>query len=383
MIPSDHFFFWEKESMKNSPILVLCVLLSFGANSRQITKAPFLNLQESESDSLIWDSLNQLFGEDDTSSLINDRLSTEITSYFLKKKESKFYNLVNYFPLSDKSRWLSIAQTDRSGAIIKVFNLIAEKHADDIKFSIPLKHHTKGWNTTVIGNITYYHQNPISEEKAKSFDQKNTQISEKLGADSEKLAFYICRNYQEILHLVGFSYDQESNGEYRDGYGVVEGHIFSIMDNEDFSHDIFHYYSGKVNERSKRNWIVEEGLAYSWGNAYYTNINTGEMISQSELVMELKKYLRANPGRSLLNLFTKSEKIFNHLAPEISVRSTIASLICDEVEKRKGIEGIFSLINCGRRQKDMSNFFSATQELVGINRQNFNREVSKLLAQHY
>ena len=56
-----------------------------------------------------------------------------------------------------------------------------------------------------------------------------------------------------------------------------------------FSHDIFHYYSGKVNKNENRNWITEEGIAYSWGNAYYTNSN-GEMIEQQILIDELKKF---------------------------------------------------------------------------------------------
>ena len=89
----------------------------------------------------------------------------------------------------------------------------------------------------------------------------------------KKLNFYLCDNYQEILQLLGFDYDLSANGTTRDGYGVISQSIFSVMHHEDFSHDIFHYYSGKVNERSNRNWITEEGIAYSWGNVYYTDKN--------------------------------------------------------------------------------------------------------------
>jgi hypothetical protein len=188
----------------------------------------------------------------------------------------------------------------------------------------------------------------------------------------------MCYNYQEILQLLGYEYELESNGKTRDGYGVDGNTIFSVMNNEDFSHDVFHYYTGKFRQQIPANGIVEEGIAYSWGNAYYTNKNNGEMIEQKELVQILKKYLQDNPSVNLLDLFNKNTKIFNNLANEISVKSTISSLICDEVERKKGIDGVRVLIKCGRGS---DSFFKAIDDLISLNKTNFDTELRRLIAQ--
>ena len=114
------------------------------------------------------------------------------------------------------------------------------------------------------------------------------------------------------IHLLGFGYSLYSNGKYRDGYGVDTKTIFAVMNNEDFSHDMFHYYSGQINKRENRNWITEEGIAYAWGNAYYTDKN-GEMISNKRLITELKDYLAKNPNK--LNAVRKKLELNKHSKP--------------------------------------------------------------------
>ena len=153
-------------------------------------------------------------------------------------------------------------------------------------------------------------------------------------------------NHQEYLNLIGINYQVHTNGKYRTGNGVSFNTIFSIMNNEDFSHDIFYYYSGKINERENRNWITEEGVAYLWGNAYYTDKN-GEMIEMNQMVSTLKNHLKENPNTSLFSFFEDNPKIFKPLASEISVRSVLSAIIANKVEDKKGIEGIMELINAG------------------------------------
>ncbi len=64
------------------------------------------------------------------------------------------------------------------------------------------------------------------------------------------------------------------------------------------------------------------------------------------------------------------------LPPEISVKSTISSLLCEEVERKKGLFGIKSLIKC-RRGDD--HFFNTLNDLISINQTNFDTEVMKLI----
>jgi hypothetical protein len=299
------------------------------------------------------------------------------------KKDSipDFYKkqLINFYQISTNEYWISLAYIGAKNGevpILKnIINLIATNAGNKITFSLPLNHLTKTWKTKVVGNVNYHFRNKINLQNAKLFNEKNTEIATKLGLIPEKLRFYMCDNYQEISQLLGYEYDLESNGKTRDGYGVDGNNIFSIMNNEDFSHDVFHFYSGKLRNQKKGNRTVEEGIAYSWGNAYYTDSN-GKMIEQRTLIAFLKHYLKENTTISLFQLFSEDPKIFNSLASEISIKSAIASLLCDEVEHRKGLEGIKELIMCGRGD---AIFFETLNKLVAINQTNFDVEVKKLV----
>lgn len=383
--------------MKNNALLLLLALLTGGTTNAQnvLLKPAYLNYQiDSLTKSKILTSLEVLFDQIKNDKIDpaliyreNAALSRSVMTSFAGMEENKqdsitdFYRkqLINIYPVSTNEYWISIAfigaKNNAPPVLKSIINLVAINQHDTILFSIPVRYLTKTWQTKVAGNVTYFFRDKMSMERAEKFNAKNTMIANKLGVQPEKLNFYLCHNYQEILQLLGYEYDMESNGKTRDGYGVDANTIFSIMHNEDFSHDIFHYYSAKIRGDAPRNRTAEEGIAYSWGNAYYTGAN-GEMIEQKELVEALKAYLKENPKIDLLELFNKDPKIFKDLPPEVSVKSTIAGVICDEVERKKGMDGIRSLLKCGRGD---DNFFRTLNDLMAINRSNFDPEVRKLI----
>lgn len=373
-------------------LLLLIVNKTFG---QAIYKPPYLNYpMDSSVKTAVLVALDTLFSQ-----LKNDKLDTlllgkgrgdfnalksfkgiednkkDITLNFYKKQ------LINIYPISDNQYWLSLAfigvKPNEPPVLRAIINLIATNNASQISLSTPLSILTKNWQSKQVGNVTYYFRDKINLARAIKFNEKNTVIATKLGLVPEKLKFYMCNNYQDVSQLLGFEYDLENNGVTREGYGVDNNTIFSIMNNEDFSHDVFHYYSDKFRQM-KGNRTVEEGIAYSWGNAYYPT-EKGEMIEQSDLVKSLKLYLKENPTASLFQLFSKDTKIFNNIASEISVKSTIASLLCDEVERQKGIEGIKTMIKCGRGD---DNFFKALESLISVNASNFDQTVLKLIANY-
>jgi hypothetical protein len=51
-------------------------------------------------------------------------------------------------------------------------------------------------------------------------------------------------------------------------------------------------------------------------------------------------------------------------------------MICDEIEKQKGVDDIIELIKCGRGD---DSFFNSIDHLIGINRNSFEEKVYKLL----
>lgn len=386
--------------MNNKPLLFILSLLTVAITNAQslIFKPTHLKYElDSSTKSKIVASLDTLFSQIKSGKIKealinkdNGELNMSTMKSFVGIEENKkdsipdFYKkqLINIYPISTNEFWITLAyigeENNKPPILQNIINLIATNTNNNIVFSIPIKYLTKTWKTEMVGNITYFFKDRINIGRAVKFNAKNAIIANKLGLQPEKMNFYLCNNYQEILQLLGYQYDAESNGKTREGLGVDAGNIFSIMNNEDFSHDVFHYYSSKIRGDIKRNRTVEEGIAYSWGNAYYTKAN-GEMIEQKELVQDLKRYLKTNPTTSLFELFTQDTKIFDRMPSEISVKSTISSLLCDEVERKKGVNGIKTLIKSGVGDK---NFFKTLNDLLSINQTNFNTEVMRLIKQY-
>jgi len=263
--------------MKN--VFYLFVLLfCFNSNAQNILVPESLNFKIEDSiQSQILTNLDSLFFQINRDK-INDRFilseKSKLTVSVLKglknyeenKKDSisDFYKkqLINCYSIEGNQYFLSIAYISATAELKAIFNLIAKKEDNEFRFALPLQYLTRNWNSKTVGTTRYFFKNELNEERAAIFNSKNITIAQKLGVRSEGFKFYMCANYQEILQLLGYEYDLESAGTTRNGYGVDEGHIFSIQNNEDFSHDVFHYYSGKINENKNRNWITEEGSIY-------------------------------------------------------------------------------------------------------------------------
>lgn len=282
--------------------------------------------------------------------------------------------LINLYPIAGDTYLISLSFAGNAAAtnpLRAIVSLVCAVRDEQVTFNIPVYYLTRNWKTAKVGNIRYHYPDKVNRKRAKQFNRSNTRIAGKLGVEPEQFDFYLCDNYQQILHLLGYEYDSTAAGKTTDGYGVDGGTIFSIMHNEDFSHDVFHYYAAKIRTHA-RNSAAEEGIAYSWGNAYYTDEH-GEMIGQQQLVKALKAYLRQHPQASLFDLFNKNPSIFVN---QTKVRSLLSSLICDEVERRKGIAGIKALIDCGKGDEQ---YFRVVSESTGITPENFDREVMSLL----
>jgi hypothetical protein len=204
--------------------------------------------------------------------------------------------VLKLYPLQDSVYYCSLAFLT-NGQVREILTILITFYAGRTAFTIPLGYFTRTWKLKRVGLTTYHYADHINLNRATLFDKKNHLMAKALGLSPERFDFYLCDNHQDILNLLGFSYDSASAGNIDDGYGVDEGTIFSIRHNEDFSHDLFHYYSAKF-RHNIRNSAADEGVAYSWGNPYYTD-KQGEMITRHQLVEQLKDYLEHHPETSL------------------------------------------------------------------------------------
>ncbi|GEM_PF-493695 len=376
-------------------VFTLILLPSSEVKGQSIVKPKYLNLEiDTTIEKEIYAQLDSLFLQIEegriSEQILGDRnaklskaclseLNSQNTDFmFLRRELLNFYHLGNHKYNLDLAIY-SYDKKEGKTVLTKIINLIAEKKDEDIRLSLPLDYLTRTWKRKKIGLSTYFFPSEMDVENAEIFDLKNKAIAAKLGEAAEGFDFYLASNYQEISALLGVKYNIHENGYAEDGYGVVEGVIFGIRGSEDFAHDIMHYYSGMIHPwGGNRNWLAEEGIATDWGNAYYAD-SLGQMIELDDLALELEQYLQENPSTSLLQLFDSNNKVLTKLSAKMSVRTCISGIICEEIEKQHGMKGIFAMITCGRYQRDYSNYLAKTNELIGLNRTNFDQRVAKYL----
>lgn len=299
----------------------------------------------------------------------------------VKGKDSieRYYQaqLINLYPVEDNQYMLTLAYLNNE-ELGRILTFLAKYNNDgSIVYCNPLKYNTKHWKTAIIGTVTYFYPDTIDVERAELFDQKNIAIAQKLNLPVRHWNMYMCRNFQEVTQIQGCVYDYMHNGIFNSGYIMDPETLFSCMSDEDFSHDVLHIYASQIRQRQQRNGIGECGLAYYWGNAYHPGI-TGKAPDMEDLLPVLQEYIQSHKDVKLLELLEKSPNIlaeYGYPWP-IHVNRIIAGVICREIEKQKGTEGILELLKCGRGN---DNLFKATEKLIGINRDNFEEEVHKLI----
>jgi len=370
-------------------LTLLAISLSVNSQSKfKLSKDFYCALPDSINNPIIY-SLDKLLLSIDNSQLdttLVDRKDMELNRNFftylkgVDKKDTipQYFQaqLINLYPVEDNQYLLTISY-QREDEIGQIYTFLANNREGNITFANPLKYNTKFWKTKSIGTITYYYQDTIDTKRAELFDQKNNLIAQKLNLPVRNWDLYMCRNFQEVLQLQGCMYDYSKNGVFNSGYIMDPKTLFSCMNDEDFSHDVLHIYASQIRERPQRNANGECGLAYYWGNAYHLG-KDAKSPDLDELVPVLQDYLISHKDASLLQLLEKSPNIlaeYGYPWP-IHVNRIISGVVCREIERQKGSEGIIELLKCGRGN---DNFFKAIENLIGINRDNFDKKVYKLI----
>lgn len=284
--------------------------------------------------------------------------------------------LINLYPVGGKQYMLTVSYT-KNDEIGRIHNFLAKESNEHIVFANPLRYNTRHWKTTTVGTATYFFPDTIDIERAELFNQKNILMAEKLNLPVRNWEVYMCENFQEALQIQGCSYESTSSGVFNSGWIMDPKILFACMSDEDFSHDVLHIYASQIRERKNRNANGECGLAYYWGNAYHSGV-TGKAPGLNELVFALQQYLQSYKETKLLELFEKSPNVlaeYGYPHP-IHVNRIISGVLCKEIERQKGTDGIIELLKCGRGN---DNLFKATEKLIGINRENFDKEVYRLI----
>jgi len=283
--------------------------------------------------------------------------------------------LINLYPIENNQCLLTVSYT-QSDEIGRIFTFLAKENNRNIVFASPLHYNTKYWKTTTIGTVTYYYPDTIDTKRAEIFNKKNISMAQKLNLPLRNWDIYMCRNYQEAIQIQGCFYEITRNGSVNSGDIIYPKTLFSCMNDEDFSHYVLHIYASQIRTK-ERNAVAECGVAYFWGNAYHAG-TVGKAPEQKELIRVLQRYVQTHKDVKLLDLFEKNPNVFAEYGYPwpVHVNRTIAGIISQEIERQKGVEGIIELLNCG---SGLDNLFKSIEKLIGINRNNFEEEVYKLI----
>lgn len=292
-------------------------------------------------------------------------------------------DLAGRVTLDSNRSLLRISCTDPYGALLALWSLIVTVREDGSHgFSAPLGWHTADWSRRTVGRVEYVYRGGFDLSVARSFDARNTRLAELFGVPCKELLYYRCANYAEAQRILGIDYDAERAGVSQSSEDFANT-IVTGVGSEDFSHDLLHMYvKTRFPDDTDRNGIAEEGYAVGSTNAYYAKLD-GSMIAASELVECLRSYLDGDPPGGAYELFTNPINIFQPLRGEVSpevldrlsAKSTISSLLCAEIERRHGFEGLLAVLRCGRTSAD---FMEAIRETIGVDPSNFDREVRRL-----
>jgi hypothetical protein len=300
-------------------------------------------------------------------------LTREMLEYLKNRQgEDETRQIVNCYPLDTQVYRVMVA-CSKTDTLRQIYTFDIRLLQGQATIDLPLWHDTRNWPVKQAGTIRYYYDHDFDPDAARDFDEANQRIAKKLGLQADTFDFYLSDNYQQTMQWMGLTYDSQYPGETREGFNI-EQTIFAIQHNEDYSHDLVHYYVYKV-RKGPRNPYAEEGVAYYWGNAYYPDPQ-GHMITLERLKTDLRKYLAVHPGVDLLAFFRQNERGVFGPAKEVSVRSTLSGVIAEYIEKKYGAGGVLQLLNCGASE---ANYFAVTESLAGVNAANFNTRIRELL----
>jgi hypothetical protein len=280
--------------------------------------------------------------------------------------------IINCYPI-DTQLYRVMVACKKVDTLRQIFTFDVQLRRGEATIDLPLWYETRNWSERQVGAIHYFYDHDFEPNAAHEFDAANRRIAKKLGLPAESFDFYLSDNYQQIMQWLGVTYDINTAGETRDGF-IIEQTIFAIQHNEDFSHDLVHYYVYKV-RKGPRNAYAEEGVAYYWGNAYYPDAQ-GRMIGLEQLKADLRSFLEAHSDTDLLIIFRQNPRGIFGPAKEVSVRSTLSGIIAEYIERKYGVAGVLQMLNCGAGE---ANYFAVTQSLANINAANFNTRLRELL----
>ncbi|MEO6305395.1 MAG: hypothetical protein ABIP51_19695, partial [Bacteroidia bacterium] len=300
-----------------------------------------------------------------------------------KYKDDFFYTpyLTNVVLLKDSSYLIQVSYIgiNENTALLRAsFEFIAHKTSNSFVFSSLLVRNTKNWKIEKAGNNIFHYENTINKNKVKEFNKLASSFDLKLKSTNKTIDYYCCENSLALQKLVGVDYKSDYNGYKGSVWGSLSGDRKLVVlgnQNESFSkfdpHDLFHDRLGLIISRRKVNNPVDEGCAYLYGGSWG--------LSWKEIFKAFNEQIASNKNTNWTEIketpiYFKTKEFKN------SGDFIVNALLVQKIEKEKGFEGVWELLNVGPYEKGNEKYYQTLEKLTGITKENYNNKVWELIS---
>ncbi len=306
--------------------------------------------------------------------------------------KSSTYNSDNFYKcylggvssIADKQfivQFSYIGVHDSSPLLRATFSVVATDMGDKYLFHSPLKLNTAAWSQKEVGLATIYYKPEFDFTIAKDYLSYASNYDNTLGVSDKPTKLYCANNFNEVMKLVGVDYKLDYSGvnynttsaNERDTTIIVNGVLASNVIQFD-PHDLWHSRLRAVLAPTDTYKPVDEGCAFLFGGSWG--------YSWDEIRNRFSKFTKTQDDRNWLGLYEKSLDIGDEQYKALNVDYIINALIVKELYKDGDFSKVMKLISIGRTQVNNDKYFNTLNEVMGINKDNFNKEIDKLIAKY-
>lgn len=300
----------------------------------------------------------------------------------VKMKDDLFYKpyLTNVVSLKDSQYLIQVSYigNGENTALLRAsFRFIAHKRNNVYLFTSLLLKNTQNWKTKQLGNNIIHYQNTINKATAKDFYKNTSTFDKKLKTGNKIAEYYCCENIIELMKLAGVDYKSDYNGRTTSAWSASSGNKKVIIlgnNNAHFDHidphDLWHDRLSLVVPRNSVNRPVDEGCAYLYGGSWG--------LTWQEIFKEFKVQVGVNKNTNWAEL-KETPVYFKTLGYDNSADYIVNALLVQKIEKEKGFEGVWELLNVGPAEKGNEKYYKTLEKLTGITRENYNKKVWELI----
>lgn len=319
----------------------------------------------------------------------NEKLETYILLDELKGieksvnyKDEHFYKpyLTNLVALRDSNYLVQISYIGNylDTAILRAsIRFVAHKSKESFCFSSVLKSKTALWKTRASNNIYFHYRNKINKSSSSEFFSLARRYDAKLKIKNKQVEYYGCKDIFELQDIMGIDYKSDYNGSISNIRSVTLGdRRLVLLGNNKSSfetfdkHDLWHDRMSLILPRSKANKSIDEGCAYLYGGSWG--------LSWNEIFEAFKNQISSNKNSDWVDMkevpvYFKTKE-FNNSADYI-----VSALLIKKIEKEKGFEAVWELLNLGPSEKGNEKFYQAIEKICGVKKDKYNEFVWQLI----